>query len=227
VGLIEKLMEKVVKQARKPTGVFGRFMARSMNYGHSKVTRWGLSHVAINKDDIILDVGCGGGKTVNTLANRAVEGKIYGIDCSEVCVEVARKTNKKLVKAGRVEILHASVESLPFSDDLFDLVTVVETYYFFPDLINDLKEIHRVLKPRGSVILINEAYWHDRFEKRNAKWARMGDFTYHLPEEFREFLRDAGYSSIQIYVLENKNWITALGTKMKHENFTAERLKEV
>ena len=62
-------------------------------------------------------------------------------------------------------------------------------------------------------MLVNECYRHDRFEKRNAKWARMGDFAYHLPEEFREFLRDAGYSSIQIEVLEDKNWITAMGRK--------------
>jgi len=41
--------------------------------------------------------------------------------------------------------------------------------------------------------------------------ARIGDFTYHLPDEFRVFLRDAGYSSIKIEVLENKNWIAAIG----------------
>ena len=207
------LMERVVKQCRKPTGIFGRFMARSMNYGHRKGTRWGLSHVSVNKDDTILDVGCGGGKTVNTLAKMATQGKVYGIDYSEDCVKVASKINKKLIVAGRVEILHTSVESLPFPPGFFDLVTAVETYYFWPDLIKNLEEIRRVLKPGGSVILINEAYRHDRFEKRNAKWARMGDFSYHLPEEFREFLRDAGYSSIQIDVLEDKNWITAIGTK--------------
>ena len=207
------LMEKMVKQCRKPTGRLGRIMARAMNYGHSKVTRCGLSHVSINENDTILDVGCGGGKTVNTLAKTATEGKVYGIGYSEVSVAVSSKINKKFIEAGRVEILLGSVESLPFPDDFFDLVTVVEAYYFFPDLINNLKEIRRVLKPGGSVILINEAYRHDKFEKRNAKWARMGDFTYHLPEEFREFLRDAGYSSIQIDVLENKNWIAATGTK--------------
>ena len=41
------LMEKMVKQCKKPTGRFGRFMDRSMNYGHSKVTRWGLSYVSL------------------------------------------------------------------------------------------------------------------------------------------------------------------------------------
>jgi len=162
---------------------------------------------------MILDIGCGGGKTVNTLAKVAPGGKIYGIDYSEGCVAVASKINKKLIDAGRVEILHASVESLPFPDDSFALVTAVEAYYFWPGLVNDLKEIRRVLKPGGSVILINEMYRDERFEKRNSNWARIGDFTYHLPEEFRVFLGDAGYSSIQIDVLESKNWITAIGVK--------------
>ena len=207
------LMEMIVKQARMPTGKFGSFCARLMNIGHSKVTKWGLSHISINKDDTILDIGCGGGKTVNTLAKIATEGKIYGIDCSEVSVAVATSINKRLIKAGRVEILHASIESLPFSDDLFNLVIAVESYYFWPDLVNNLKEIRRVLKPGGSVILINAMYRDERFEKRNSNWARIGNFTYHLPEEFRVFLKDAGYSSTQIEVLENKNWIFAKGIK--------------
>ena len=206
------LVEMIMKQARMPTGKFGSFWARLMNIGHSKVTKWGLSHISINKDDTILDVGCGGGKTVNTLSKIATEGKIYGVDCSEVSVAVATSINKSLIKAGRVEIFHASIESLPFSDDLFNLVIAVESFYFWPNLVNNLKEIRRVLKPGGSVILINAMYRDERFEKRNSNWARIGDFTYHLPEEFRVFLRDAGYSSVQIEVLESKNWITAIGT---------------
>jgi len=207
------LMEKMLKQSRKPTGKFGTFYAGLMNIGHSHVTRWGLRHVLINENDTILDIGCGGGKTVNTLAKTATEGKIYGIDYSEVSVAVATKTNKRFINAGRVEILHASVESLPFPDDMFDLATCVESYYFWPDLVNNLKEIRRVLKPGGSLILINACYRDERFEKRNSNLAKIGDFTYHLPEEFRVFLKDAGYSSIQIEVLENKNWIFAKGIK--------------
>ena len=206
------LTEKIVKQARKPTGIFGRFMARSMNYGH-KVSAWGLNQVSINKDYKILDVGCGGGKTINTMAKKAAEGKIYGIDYSKDCVAVASKLNKKFIKIDKVEILHASVEPIPFSDNFFDLVTSVESYYFWPDLIENLKEIYRVLKSGGHVALINECYKHEKFEKRNTKWAELGDFSYHSSEEFRKILNDAGYSSIKIVLLEDKNWITAIGTK--------------
>jgi len=205
------IMEKLLKQARMPTGRFGTFFARLMNIGHSNVTLWGLSHISINKNDMILDIGCGGGKTVNTLAKIATEGKVYGIDYSEVSVAVATNKNKRLIEKGQVKILHASVDSLPFSNDMFDLVIAVESYYFWPDLINNLKEIRRVLKTRGSVVLVNAMYRDERFEKRNSNLGRIGNFTYHLPEEFRVFLGDAGYSSIKIEVLENKNWIAAIG----------------
>jgi ubiquinone/menaquinone biosynthesis C-methylase UbiE len=205
------VMEKLLKQARMPEGRFGAFWARFMNIGHSNLTRWGLSHISINKDDTILDIGCGGGKTVNTLAKIAAEGKVYGIDYSEVSVAVSTSKNKKLIDAGRVRILHASVDSLPFPDDMFNLVTAVESFYFWPDLINNLQEIRRVLKPGGSVIIVHAIYRDERFEKRNSELAIMGDFTYHLPDEFRGFLKDAGYSSIQIELLEKKNWIAVKG----------------
>jgi ubiquinone/menaquinone biosynthesis C-methylase UbiE len=207
------LSEKMVKQCRKPTGFSGRVMARLMNRGHHEVTDWGLTHVSIRPDDVILDVGCGGGRTISKLAGMAVTGKVYGVDYSEDSVKVATKQNKKLIEAGRVKVLNASVESLPFSDNFFDLVTAVETYYFWPDLIGDLKEIKRVLKPKGQLILINEAYTHPDFEKRNAKWGTAGDFEYHTPEEYREFLSNAEYTSININVLESKNWITAVANK--------------
>jgi ubiquinone/menaquinone biosynthesis C-methylase UbiE len=205
------IMEKILKQDRMPEGRFGAFWARFMNIGHSRLTRWGLSHISINKDDTILDIGCGGGRTVNTLAKIAAEGKVYGIDYSEVSVAVSTSKNKRLIDAGRVKILHASVDSLPFSADMFNLVIAVESCHFWPDLVNNLKEIRRVLKPGGSVIIVNGIYRDERFEKRNSKVARMGDFTYHLPDDFRVFLKDAGYSSIQIEVLEKKNWIAVKG----------------
>jgi ubiquinone/menaquinone biosynthesis C-methylase UbiE len=204
--------EKMVTQARKPTGWFGRFMARAMNHGQ-RVGFWGLKYLPINKNYIVLDVGCGGGKNIHTMAKIANEGKVYGIDYSEDSVAVASKINKKLIDSGKVEIIHCNVESLPFPDNMFDLVTAVDSYYFWPDLIKNLKEIYRVLKPGGHIGLINEGYKHKDFEKSNAKWEKYGNFYFHTPEEFKSFLVNTGYNSVKINVLENKNWIVAVGTK--------------
>jgi len=61
-----------------------------MNISHSKVTDWGLSHICIAAADTILDVGCGGGRTLSKLAARATQGKVYGVDDSEESVAASK-----------------------------------------------------------------------------------------------------------------------------------------
>ena len=207
-------MEKMVKQCRKPTGWFGRFVGMGMNRGHRRLRRWGLSHISIEHNAFILDVGCGGGKAVQELAQiSSTSGKVCGIDYSVEMVQLARKIKKKSVENGHIEIMHGSVSSLPFTDDMFNLVTAFETCYFWPNLIDDLKEIKRVLKPGGTLLIANEVYKHEKFEKRNLKWAKWGDMMLHTPEEYREFLTEAGYFSVAIFDIHEKNWITALAKK--------------
>src|SRR5260370_4095532 len=139
----------VVNQCRRPTGWLGRIVLWRMNSSHSKLTDWGLGHVSVGKGDTILDVGCGGGRTVSKLAAIAAEGKVYGVDCSEESVAASKRTNARGIDAGRGEIRRGSVSQLPFSDGLFDLRTGVETHFWWPDLPGDVREVFRVLKPGG------------------------------------------------------------------------------
>ena len=115
-------MSKVLKQCRKPTGWFGRTLAWGMNLNHSKVTDWGLSHISIPEYATVLDIGCGGGGTIHKLARIVTKGKVYGIDYSKDSVRISRKSNKGAIKAGRVDIRQGSVSSLPFRQDMFDLL---------------------------------------------------------------------------------------------------------
>jgi len=100
-----------------------------MNSTHSKLTDWGLKHILIKDHDTILDVGCGGGRTVSKLAAVATQGKVHGVDYSEESVAATKRMNARWIDLGRVEIRHASVSRLPFPDGMFDLVTAVETYF--------------------------------------------------------------------------------------------------
>src|SRR5579864_6214803 len=108
-------------QCQNPTGWLGRLVLRNMNSRHSKVTDWGLSHASIWKQDIILDVGCGGGRTVSKLAAIATQGKVYGIDHSAESVAMAIRTNKQWIDMSRVEVREASVSRLPFPESTFDI----------------------------------------------------------------------------------------------------------
>ena len=203
-------IEKYVKQCRKPSGRFGRFVGRTMNVGHGKVRRWGLGHIAIEPDAVILDIGCGGGKAVQELAMSAPNGKVYGVDYSEDMVQLSKRVNKVLIKKGLVDIQHGTVSSLPFAENTFDLVTAFEAYYFWPNLIDDLKEIKRILKQNGTFLMTNEVYKDPKFEERNAKWAKLLDMPLHTPDEYKGFLEKAGYHIISIDTDPEKNWITAI-----------------
>ena len=170
------VMSKVLGQCRKPTGWLGRIVVRGMNLGHSKMTNWGLGHISIRKNDTILDVGCGGGGTIRKLARTATEGKVYGVDYSEESLRIGTKTNRRLIEAGRVEIRQGSVSSLPYPNDMFDLVTAIESHYFWPDLVTDMKEILRVLKPGGMLLMMGGAYRGGKYDQRNERWVELGDF---------------------------------------------------
>jgi SAM-dependent methyltransferase len=146
------LASRLLNQIRNPTGWLGRWNLRSMNRRHAKLTDWGLEHVSIASDATILDIGCGGGRTIHKLAALATKGNVYGVDYSETSVAVSRKTNQQWLKTGRVEIRHGSVSHRPFPDEMFALATAVETHFYWPDLQADMREVLRVLKPGGALV---------------------------------------------------------------------------
>jgi ubiquinone/menaquinone biosynthesis C-methylase UbiE len=207
------IMQAMFKQFRKPTGWLGKIAGLGMNREHEKVWRWGLEHIAIAPDAVILDVGCGGGGAVKILARAASRGKVYGVDYAEDVLPTARRVNRALVKQGRVEIKHGSVSDLPFPDDTFDLATAFETTMFWPSPVDDLREVRRVLKPGNTLLIANEAYADARFEERNAKWSRLANFQLQTPEETRQCLIEAGYTQVEIATVPDRNWIAAVAQK--------------
>jgi ubiquinone/menaquinone biosynthesis C-methylase UbiE len=186
-----------------------------MNVRHSKLTDWGLSHITIGEQDTVLDIGCGGGRTVNKLAVLASRGKVYGVDFSKDSVTVASRANKTWIDDGRVEIRHASVSQLPFPGDMFDVVTAVETHFWRPDLAGDMRELLRVLKPCGKLIVIAEVYKgaSTATAKLAEKYLPLSGMRLLSVDEHRELFGDAGYSEVQVLVDSGKGWICAIGHK--------------
>ncbi|HEY2860114.1 MAG TPA: class I SAM-dependent methyltransferase [Terracidiphilus sp.] len=212
VGLV--LGGYLVTQVRKPSRWVGRPFARLMNKSHSDLTDWGLSHVAIEKSLNILDVGCGGGRTVGKLAQMATEGHVHGIDYASGSVAESRTHNKQLIEAGRVQIEQASVSALPFPDDTFDLVTAVETQYYWPNLRDDMREILRVLKSGGTLLIIAENYKGGRLDWIEGPLMKFILRSSRLtPEDQRHLFASAGYESVQVVEEPRKGWICITGRK--------------
>ena len=161
----------------------------------------------------VLDVGCGGGRTIQTLADRATEGKVCGIDYSGTSVSVARRTNAAAIAAGRVAIEQASVSKLPFPDATFDLVTAVETHYYWPAPESDLREIARVLKPGGRLMLIAETYRGQRFGAIVGVAMTLLRARYLTVQQHQDLLTAAGFTEVAVDTERTKGWICAVGRR--------------
>ena len=184
-----------------------------MNRRHSKLTDWGLRQISTQEGDTILDVGCGGGRTVNKLAAAANLGVVYGIDYAEESVAAARRVNEQLMKQGRVEIRQASVSQLPFADNRFDLVTAVETHFWWQDIAAGMQEVFRVLKPGGSMAIIAEFYnggKHAKYVDRLSKWTTMAILDV---DQHKALFSSAGFIDVQVVEQRAKGWIFGIGTK--------------
>lgn len=186
-----------------------------MNASHSRLTDWGLQHVSIESHYTILDVGCGGGRTVSKLAATATPGKVFGVDYSEESVAATIRTNAQRIDLGRVEVRHWSVSQLPFPDAMFDLVTAVETHFWWPDLPGDMREVFRVTKLGGTFIVIAEAYKGaiTKVSQLAEKYASRTGMTLLSVDEHRELFANAGFSDVQVIENRPKGWISAFGKK--------------
>ena len=206
-------MPDLLDQYKHPTGRRGRVVAALMNKGHEALTLWGLTHVNIEPDYVILDVGCGGGKTISRLAQKAPLGKVFGIDYSADMVAYSRKVNKKLIAENRAEIREGSVEKTGFPDNFFDLVTAIETYYFWPSLPNALREIKRVLKFGGQLLLVNEMVKDGVYDVENAEIIEKTQVCLVPLEEIRNILQSVGFVDVQIFTKAESPWNAVLARK--------------
>lgn len=209
--LIQRVDEMVDfgDQYRCPTGQKGRVVAARMNREHEPLALWGLTKVTIDSKYVILDVGCGGGKTINRLAQLAPNGKVIGVDYSVEMVKFSKKINKNLIDQKRVEIIAESVEKMSFKDNFFDLTTAFEAYYFWTNLSNAFEEIKRVLKPGGKLLLVNEML----YKVSPAKLVEETHVKLFPLEEIQNVMRSVGFRDIKLFTKPETPWNVIIAQK--------------
>lgn len=208
------MIKNLTKNARRPEGTWGSLMIHKMNLGHARLTKWALYQLDPEPDCKALDFGCGGGKAVRRLLKLIPQGKVYGVDYSPLCIERALKENSHFIANGRADILKASVSNLPFRDHVFDLVTAIETIYFWPDIHSDLKEVLRVLKPGGRLAIICEMV--QSVDDDPDKYSEVTKLLkMHIPSALglKKAMLEAGFSKIRVRKHPKHGWLCVIGEK--------------
>ncbi len=204
------IRSRLFGNAKKPQGFMGRMMASGMNGGpHMRLANWGMTHFEVKGD--VLDAGCGGGGNVSRMLVMEDVKSVKGLDYSEVSVDKSRSVNAKAIEAGRCEIVQGDVRELPFGDGSFDTVTAFETVYFWPEIGESFRGIHRVLRSGGTFAVTNESTGTD---DASVKYARIIDgMNLYTPERLKELMAEAGFTDIETYVHTGRPWICVVGRK--------------
>lgn len=212
---MDKRQEEITKKGnpRKPQGEEGAMMLQRMNESHFPVTGWALDFLNFRENDCVLDIGCGGGATLQRMSERIQTGHLIGVDYSKTSVNESGKLNEEDIRSGKMEILEASVEKLPFDSETFDKIVTVESFYFWPNPQENLKEVLRVLKKGGVFLLVADIYQKDGLEEQVLE--NICEYQLFNPtlEEFRELFQNAGFLNVKIHTKEGEDWICVEGSK--------------
>lgn len=213
---MEKTTEdnELIVNARKPEGELGDKLLEKMNRSHENLAQWVCNQLNIEKNDYILDIGCGGGVNVKRFAEIiSDDGKVVGLDYSDVSVEKTTKLNEEFIKEGKVEVVEGSVSEMPFDDGTFDMVTGFETIYFWPNFIEDLKEVNRVLKKEGVLCFGNEARHEDGEMDKYDDLIDLLDMKIYTDEVLEKSLESAGFKEIELNKNPDNSWICIKAVK--------------
>ncbi len=102
----------------------------------------------------ILDLACGTGDLSIQLHKKFPEAKITGVDISKTMLKYGRAKIKKQKLEKHIKLLYGDSENLPFKDACFEIVTTAFGVRNFDNLSKSLLEMNRVLKPNGTMLIL-------------------------------------------------------------------------
>ncbi|MBP1969612.1 demethylmenaquinone methyltransferase/2-methoxy-6-polyprenyl-1,4-benzoquinol methylase [Virgibacillus natechei] len=179
-----------------------------------------LKRMSVRKGSKALDVCCGTGDWAISLAEAAgTQGNVVGLDFSQNMLSVA-KDKKEDLNLKQLRLIQGNAMELPFAANSFDYVTIGFGLRNVPDYMTVLEELHRVVKPGGSVVCLETSqptifgfrqlyYLYFRFimpligrifakSYKEYSWLQESAKNFPNKKELKQMFLEAGFSSVQV-----------------------------
>lgn len=184
------------RQYRRPSGLVGRWIGGKMAQQHRPENQWTVNLLGVQPTDYILEIGFGPGIAVEQIAQQAAHGLIVGIDFSPTMLAAASRRNAAAIREGRVVLRYADAARLPCPDAMFDKAFSIHSIYFWRDPLAALREIRRVLKPHGQLVLT--VLPKEQWNPTNPELAGTPDCKPYSGAELRDMLSQAGFAQSRV-----------------------------
>ena len=149
----------------------------------------------VDRDDSVLDVGCGTGFATEGLLQHTDD--VHGLDQSPHQLE---RAFAKFGKNDQVKFYRGDAERLPFGDDAFDAVWSSGSIEYWPDPVETLREFRRVVKPGGPVLVVGPD------APRTSVFGTLADaiMLFYDEEEADRMFDAAGYETFDHHIQQAK-----------------------
>lgn len=177
----------------------------------------------LRSTDRVLDVGSGIGGTSRCLAQE-FGCRVTGIDLTDEYCRLASLLTAKVGLAGLVDYHQGDATNLPFEDQQFDVVWTEHVAMNIPDKRRFYSEMHRVLKPGGTLAIYDVLAGACEPVLFPVPWARTADTSFLVsPEQLRHLLQEAGFTVAdwKDTTPEAREWFISLADRIRREGFPA------
>jgi ubiquinone/menaquinone biosynthesis C-methylase UbiE len=186
--------KKKISQFAFPRGFKGRVIFIFMNMGHKSIYENMAKVLELKPEDDLLEIACGNGYFLKKYASHV--HSIAALDHSEFCIKLATKKNKERVLKGSAEFVLGDATRLPWEDNKFSVATSMASFMLFPKPSESLKEMYRILRPGGRVVISIE--WNAEDGKDHSKDIKKYGVQLWKEDDVRNMLKEAGFSDVAI-----------------------------
>jgi ubiquinone/menaquinone biosynthesis C-methylase UbiE len=145
-------------------------------------------------DARVLEVGCGHGRTLRKLSHLVTAGLVAGLDGSRTMLRVARRANADAIARGRAWLVRGDSARIPCRAGAFDRALAVHTLYFWTDPRAHLREIRRVLRDGGRLVLCFRA----RADALRARRYSPAVYRFYEAREVEALLGEVGFGNVGV-----------------------------
>jgi SAM-dependent methyltransferase len=189
-------------QLARPSGETGLAVGDYMNQVNGRLIATAYQRLVPPPHGRVLEIGFANGKLIGALLALAPGLRYIGVDISETMLAAARNENRAHLEQGRIELHLASVEQLPLPDAAIDRALAVNTIYFWPDQVGGLRQIRRVLRSDGWLVLASVTP-----ETAAQSPTVRPEYGFRVPDRdgLLALHREAGFRCIDCEVYEEEN----------------------
>lgn len=197
-------MHLLKKQFEKPQGYIGGLIGWMMDQGNEDRSNYTLSKLQVAPNERLLEVGFGSGRTLDKVqALLSDEGKVIGLDHSEIMYQKAIQRNRVAIAQGKVELYCKCLWEFNTLEDYYDTVYASNVHKFWEKPVTEFRFMRELLKEGGKLVLV--------FQARSAKAEAIELAITSTTEQFMA----AGFDRIETdqQKLETATYISVIGYK--------------